>query len=111
MSSHATGHRAEVTVANHLQAHGFKIRTLNWKTKYCEIDIVAEKDQRIYFIEVKYRSKTTWGNGLDYITLAKLKRMRFAAEMWVKTYRWQGEYQLAAVSIDGTTTRFVDIDT
>lgn len=101
MTNYAAGHAAEVRAAEYLKSDGFKIRELNWKTRYCEIDIVAEKDKAVYFVEVKYRRTQNQGSGLDYITPKKLNQMRFAAEMWVNSNRWNGEYQLAAVAIDG----------
>jgi len=108
MSNHAAGHAAEIDAAEYLKGQGFKIRELNWKTRYCEIDIVAEKDKAIYFIEVKYRRNQKQGFGLDYITPKKLGQMRFAAEMWVSNHDWQREYQLAAIGIDGQEITFLD---
>lgn len=108
---------AEKRAAEYLKAQGFKIKALNWKTPSCEIDIVAEKSEpgklwrkarSIYFVEVKYRRTTSQGIGLDYITPTKLKQMQKAAETWVTHHNWQGEYQLAAVSIDGNELTFID---
>lgn len=101
MSNYSAGHEAEKLAAKHIEEQGFKLRDLNWKTRYCEIDLVAEKDKRMYFIEVKYRERSAWGSGVDYITLKKLKQMSFAAEMWVSNHGWQGEYQLAAIEMSG----------
>lgn len=108
MSNYRTGHNAEKQAAEFLKNHDFKIRELNWRTKYCEIDIVAEKHACIYFVEVKYRRNSKQGFGLDYILPQKLKQMQFAAEMWVQEYQWSGQYQLAAISIDGTEITFID---
>lgn len=108
MSNYVMGHSAEATAADYLSHKGFKIIELNWKTKYCEIDIVAEKDKAVYFVEVKYRRTLRQGHGLDYITTQKLKQMRFSAEMWVHNNNWEGEYQLAAVGVDGDTITFLD---
>lgn len=108
MSNHAAGHAAEKRAAKYLESLGFKIRGLNWKTRLCEIDIIAEKDKCIYLIEVKYRRNTNQGYGTDYITPKKLKQMQFAAEMWVSEHDWIGDYQLAAISIDGTEVTFLD---
>jgi Holliday junction resolvase-like predicted endonuclease len=108
MSNYLTGHSAEVRAAEYLKNLGFKVKELNWKTKYCEIDIIAEKDKAIYFIEVKYRRNNKQGFGLDYVTPKKLRQMRFAAEMWVGNSGWAGEYQLAAVGMDGDAVTFVD---
>lgn len=108
ISNYLAGHSAEVRAAEYLKKRGFKIRELNWKTKYCEIDIVSEKDKAIYFIEVKYRRNQNQGFGLDYITPKKLNQMRFAAEMWVSNHGWTGEYQLAAIGIDEKDITFLE---
>jgi len=73
MSNHIAGHNAEKRAAVYLQSQGFTIHELNWKTKYCEIDIIAQKDSAMYFVEVKYRRTSNQGYGLDYITQKKLK--------------------------------------
>jgi Holliday junction resolvase-like predicted endonuclease len=108
MSNYMAGHSAEVRAAEYLERHGYKIRQLNWKTRYCEIDIVAEKDKRIHFVEVKYRRNSRQGYGLDYILPKKLHQMQFAAEMWVADHSWRGEYQLAALAIDAEEISFVE---
>lgn len=107
-TNYQSGRDAEKRGAEYLRAHGFSIRELNWKTRYCEIDIVAEKDKRIYFVEVKYRRDAVHGTGLEYLTPKKLKQMSFAAEMWIQSHNWSGEYQLAAISIDAEQITFLD---
>jgi Holliday junction resolvase-like predicted endonuclease len=109
MSNFTTGHAAEVRAASYLKDKGYKVHELNWKTKYCEIDIIAEKDSVFYMIEVKYRKSEEWGQGLDYLTPKKLKRMRFAAEMWAQNHAWQGSYELAAISINQDKLDLINI--
>lgn len=111
VSTTSTGHQAEDAAADYLRAHGFKIVEQNWRTRLCEIDIVAEKKKSIYFVEVKYRKSNAQGDGLDYITHAKLRQMRFAAESWVAEHDWTGDYQLAAIEVNGPAfeiTNFVE---
>ena len=93
------GRRAEQAATEHLEAKGYIIIDQNWRTRYCEIDIVAKKTGVIYFVEVKYRSTATHGTGLDFITSAKLRRMSFAAELWVSKSSWRGLYQLAVIQV------------
>jgi ribonuclease HII len=81
VSNYDSGHPAEIIAADYLITLGFKILDINWKTKYCEIDIVAVKKKRVYFVEVKSRSSTHSGTGFEYITSKKLNQMKFAAEM------------------------------
>lgn len=101
MTTFVTGRTAEAAAAEYLKKLGFKIIEQNWKTRWCEIDIVAQKAKTIYFVEVKYRKSAAFGSGLEYITAKKLDQMRFAAEFWVAEYRWQKDYQLAAVEVTG----------
>ncbi|HSX24036.1 MAG TPA: YraN family protein [Candidatus Saccharimonadales bacterium] len=108
MTNYTTGHDAEKLAADYLRAQGYKIVELNWHTRFCEIDIVAQKDATVYFTEVKYRKTTAFGSGLEYITSKKLKQMRFAAEMWVSQNRWSGDYQLAAIELTGPASTVTD---
>lgn len=101
--STVTGKRAEDLVASYLVRNGYKIADRNWKTRWCEIDIVAEKRNVIYFVEVKFRRSDTQGEGFEYVTHSKLRQMGFAADMWVQNHHWNGEYVLSAASVDGQT--------
>lgn len=100
--STSLGSQAESVAACFLQQKGYDIRAMNWRTRYCEIDIVAERNKCICFVEVKYRKQSVQGTGFDYITKSKLKRMRFAAELWVSENQWSGDYGLAAVEVSGS---------
>jgi len=108
MTNYQAGHDAEKAAAEYLEQQGFRVHELNWKTRYCEIDIVAEKDKIIYFVEVKSRASLSQGSGLDYITAKKLRQMSYAADMWVANHDWAGDYQLAVVAIDQGEITFLD---
>lgn len=108
MTNYQSGHDAEKDAAKYLTKQGFKIKGLNWKTRYCEIDIVAEKQKVTWFIEVKSRSNSSQGFGYEYVTPKKLQQMQFAAEMWVQEQRWGGEYQLGVISVDSGDITFIE---
>lgn len=101
MTNFAHGREAEAAAAKYLKENGYKILAQNWRTRWCEIDIVAEKNKRVCFVEVKYRQSDKQGSGLDYITPPKIKQMKFAAELWVQDNNWTGDYTLAAIEISG----------
>jgi len=86
-SNKRTGDAAESAVADWLRTKGFEIVERNWKTKFCEIDIVAKKQNRFYFIEVKHRMQSGQGGGIAAITPRKLRQMMFAAEFYRKFAR------------------------
>src|SRR3990167_9135779 len=101
-TNYHTGHNAEKYAADYLKGLGYEIIQLNWKTKYCEIDIVSKKNNTIVFVEVKYRVTDEQGTGFDYITPKKLRQMARAAEMWVSDNCWEDDYMLAAIEMDSS---------
>lgn len=81
----------------------------NWKTKVCEIDIVTKAAGVLYFVEVKYRRQPAQGDGFEYITEQKLKRMTFAAELWLQRHGRTGDYRLMAASVTGPDCEVIEI--
>jgi uncharacterized protein (TIGR00252 family) len=100
MNTTSIGREAEELVATHLRGEGHKIIAMNWRTRWCEIDVVSTDKKCVYFTEVKYRSSDDWGSGFDYITAKKLKQMQFAAEFWLVENKWSKESLLQAVEVD-----------
>lgn len=56
------GEIGENLAVKFLVKHGFRILDRNYTKKWGEIDIVAEKDKKLYFIEVKSVSRSDLGN-------------------------------------------------
>lgn len=108
MTNYQSGHDAEKRASKYLESLGYAVRELNWKTRYCEIDIVAEKDKTVWLIEVKSRLSSSQGFGYEYITSKKLKQMMFAAEMWASHHSWSGAYRLGVLSVDGDQMTFIE---
>ncbi len=103
------GQKAELAVAELLEQEGFDVIDRNWKTKVCEIDIVAQRSKVIYLVEVKYRSSQSQGSGFEYIANQKLKRMKFAAEIWKQTFGWAGDYRLMAAAVSGPDCQDIEL--
>lgn len=93
------GNQAESSACDYLTEEGFTIIERNWRTRVCEIDIIARKKGVIYFVEVKYRSSQNQGGGLEYITPKKLQQMSFAAQCWVQEHKYEGDWELSGVEV------------
>lgn len=89
MTTKHIGDAGEDAAMQYLLAEGFTVIERNWKTRFCEIDIVASKDNVVYFVEVKHRKNNNQGGGVAAVTPRKLKQMGFAAQVFAKTYRLQ----------------------
>lgn len=111
MTNFDNGRQAEAVAAEYLKHKGYAIVGQNWRTKWCEIDVIAQQGKVVYFCEVKYRRTDLQGGGLDYITPQKHRQMQLAAEGWVHLSGWTGEYQLCAIEVSGPkfeVTAFID---
>lgn len=83
-TTRAVGNASETAAAEELVRRGHRVIERNWKTKYCEIDIVSEKDSVVYFAEVKHRRNAKNGDGIAAITPKKLNQMKFAARLYAQ---------------------------
>lgn len=100
VTTKSIGDRAEDKVAEYLRRQGHEIIDRNWRTKFCEIDIISRRGDTVYFTEVKYRKDARHGDGLAAITPKKKQQMKFAAELYM-TRLSSGSPVLAAAAVTG----------
>lgn len=98
-----TGWLGENVVSEYLRKEGHLIVARNFKTKFSEIDIISVCEENIYFTEVKYRKTDFAGGGLEAITTEKQRKMKFAAECFMKFRKEFGELNplLAVAEVSG----------
>jgi len=84
---HQRGWRAEDYAANRLIRDGYHILGRNVRVGPGEIDIVAEEDRMLVFIEVRSREEGSLRRPLDTITWAKRKRVRRCGVDYVRRRR------------------------
>jgi len=105
------GDSGEDKAGQFLEAQGHVIVERNWKTKWCEIDIVSQFKDTTYFVEVKYRKNANAGDGFEAITKIKLRQMNFAAEYYYATHPHSADSQkLAVVSITGNELKYLELE-
>ena len=76
------GGLGEETAAQYLLTRGYEVRERNYRTKYGEIDIIAQENDTIVFIEVKTRTGS-FALPREFVTLAKQKKLRKTAEIYL----------------------------
>lgn len=77
------GKRGEELAAAYLESKGYLVLDRNYRFEKAEIDIVAFDHTQIIFVEVKSRSGTYFGRPEEYVTEAKEKNIKRAAEAWI----------------------------
>ncbi|MFO8082600.1 MAG: YraN family protein [Armatimonadota bacterium] len=102
---HQAGWRAEKYAARHLSRRGYHILDRNVYVGIGEIDIVAEHDRRLVFVEVRSRSLGTPVRPASTVTLKKSRQvLRCAAAYMRQNHLKPGEvnprYDIAEVDLD-----------
>lgn len=82
MTTRMIGDISEDAAAHELQRRGHEILEQNWRTRFCEIDIISQHGDTIYFTEVKHRKDDRAGGGIAAITPNKLRQMIFAVQLY-----------------------------
>lgn len=97
------GDAGEQATVDWLTAEGHEIIARNWRTKWCEIDIISSRENILFFTEVKYRKNAQFGDGLAAITTKKQQQIRFAAELFLAKHPDYATYsvQLLAADVSG----------
>jgi len=116
--SQKIGELGEDIACKFLENHGFSVLERNYTKKWGEIDIVAEKGSKRYFIEVKSKSVTS----LDYVTHEttnrpednmhpmKLRRLRRVVETYLIHKRfgyvdWQFDLLIVYIDLEKRLSR------
>jgi putative endonuclease len=115
----AIGALGERLAADHLRRAGYRIVELNYRTRYGELDIVADRGDCLVFCEVKTRvvGRANGPTALDAIGTDKRRRVRAMAAQWLNERRtaveqpWRPEMRFDAIGIDiSPTGRLMALD-
>lgn len=83
MSLQTVGILGEEHASNYLKSQGYIIKERNYRTKMGELDIVAEKENKIFFCEVKTRIGDLHGKPYEAVDYRKLQHIRRVAQAYV----------------------------
>lgn len=84
MNIGVTGTAGEKAAIWYLKRAGYRILRRNFSTRYGEIDIVAQDNRYLVFIEVKTRKPDAVVSAAEAVTPAKIGRLRAAAEIFIQ---------------------------
>jgi putative endonuclease len=95
------GNLGEEIGCRFLMKHGFSIKDRNYRKKWGEIDIIAEKDSLLHFIEVKSVSRVTNYNPEENVHPWKQKRLARAVQTYLleKKIPEETEWQIDIMAI------------
>ena len=101
------GMLGEAIASEYLQRKGFKILDRNYRKPWGEIDIIAERDEIVRFIEVKSVSRESLpdiSREMDYrpeelVDVRKLRKLARTAQLYMEVMRDEREYQIDVIGV------------
>lgn len=81
-----TGSHGESLATSYLKSQGYSIHSKNYTSRWGEIDIIAEKQGTIHFVEVKTRKSTKQGKPVEAVTYQKLRKLMRAIEFYILSH-------------------------
>ncbi len=79
-----TGRRGEEAAAIYLAERGYAIRHRNWRCRSGELDIVAEKDGVLVFVEVRARrAASRYGTAAESVDARKQRQLHGVAQVYL----------------------------
>jgi putative endonuclease len=97
--SHNLGQKGEDLAAEHLKKAGFRLLYRNWKWGKHEIDIIAEKNETIIFVEVKTRNDDFQMHPVTAVTNAKQRSVIFAADGYIRKFDINKESRFDIITV------------
>ena len=101
--SHSLGKRGENIAANYLLSKGYRIVERNWITGRKEIDIIAEDDNNIVFVEVKTRTIDFQLHPREAVSVPKQRNLIYAAQTYIERTMPEKDarFDIISVVVDG----------
>lgn len=91
----------EEKAVEHLLKEGYVIRERNWKAlNHAEIDIIAQIETTIVFVEVKSR-RGTFQDPLDAVTPAKIRKITQGANVYMKMLDYDFDVRFDIITVRG----------
>ncbi len=105
-----SGLQGEAFAVQFLEKNNYKVLARNEIIGKVEIDIVAQKNDEIIFVEVRTREKNKFVSPEETITSKKMTAMLKAAKLWSNKYNYSGYFRLDLIAVTLLNGELVDIE-
>ena len=89
----------------YLQTLGCRILARNFRVSGGELDLVAETEACLIFVEVKTRSSARFGSPAEAVDRNKQLHMKRAAEAWLMVYPTNKEVRFDVLEVYASSVR------
>jgi len=100
MSEHnEIGKLGEKAALEYLIKKGYKIHEVNWRYNFKEVDIIAQQNDKMVFVEVKTRATTAFELPQEAVTPKKMKNLVYAADVYLRLNNIEEEGRFDIVTV------------
>jgi len=101
MAEHnSLGVHGEEVAAGYLENRGYSILYRNWRYGRQEVDIIAQKEDTLVFVEVKTRRSHAHGEPEESVHPRKQAFLKQAAENYLATHQHDGDLRFDVVAVE-----------
>ena len=101
-TGHETGRAGEDAACAYLTQNGYTILCRNYRAAHDEIDVIAEDERYIVFVEVKARTevpRSAYGRPSSAVTARKRACLARAAQQYIRTHPGDKFYRFDVVEV------------
>ena len=77
---------AEQRAGQLLEQAGYAVLQMNYHSRYGEIDLIAQKDADLVFVEVKARASTRYARAAETVSIHKQRKMMKTAVIFLQKH-------------------------
>ena len=96
-----SGADAEQRSARHLEQNGLQLVCRNYRCRFGEIDLIAEDGAELVFVEVRLRSRASFGGALESIDARKQAKLIAAAQHYLASLSYVPPCRFDVIMLDG----------
>ena len=93
MKTTELGAWGEDRAAEYLLDAGYRLLRRNFRCRVGEVDLIAQRDGVLAFVEVKLRKNSRYGEAREFVTAGKQRKIRLAASFYLAGNRSAQELQ------------------
>jgi uncharacterized protein (TIGR00252 family) len=97
-----TGIWGEELAVAFLREKGYTILERDWHTQHRDIDIIAQQDDCIVFVEVKTRRNSDYAEPEESVNYRKLKNLRQAINHYIQYRKINTPWRFDVITVVGT---------
>lgn len=98
-SMQSIGKKGEDLAVDFLQAKGYDLIARNYRHRRGEIDLITRFRELLIFVEVKYRSRSDFGEPETFVSERQQELILAAAENYTYERQWEGDIRFDIVAI------------